>query len=185
MEFYGQIEEKSMGWVVRAQDKQNYYAMKFKVIEAGLRPIIAMVHYGVVNGKAGHKVETPLSVMVHNGRAIHVAVDVKGNHFTAAIDGERIDSWSDESAAQGGVGFFSEPGEKARLYWMKLSRNQDMLGRFCAYLSGGGRARQTAGIRAPGVPYGPGPVPTQLPVMALAAAGPFRIRKQRRSEWIY
>jgi hypothetical protein len=187
MEFYGEIEQKSMGWVVRAQDKKNYYAMKFTVIQPGLRPILAMVHYGVVNGKPGRKRETPLSVMVHNNRPIQVAVDVKGNNFTASIDGERVDSWTDEASAQGGVGFFSEPGEKARLYWMKLSRNQDMLGRFCAYLSGDSRsARQTAGIRVPGSPDdGPGPVSPTLPALALAASGPFHIRKNRRNErWI-
>ena len=64
-----------------------------------------------------------------------MAVDVQGNRFTASIDGERIDPGRDDTPAQGGVGFFSEPGENARLYWMKLSRNQDLLGRFCAYLS--------------------------------------------------
>src|SRR6185369_273291 len=66
LEFFGQIENKSMGWAVRAQDKQNYYAMKFSLIEGGLRPVIAMAHYPVVGGKRGHRVETPLSVMVHH-----------------------------------------------------------------------------------------------------------------------
>src|SRR6476620_7806896 len=100
--------------------------------------------------------------------------------------GERIESWSDDAGAQGGVGFFSEPGERARLYWMKLSRNQDMLGRFCAYLSGGGRAKQTAEIWAPGFPYDrPGPAGPQIPALALLAAGPIHIRRYRRSEgWI-
>jgi hypothetical protein len=185
MEFYGQIEEKSLGWVVRAQDKKNYYAMKFTVIEPGLRPIIAMEHYSVVNGKPGHRVRTPLSVMVHNNRPIQVAVDVRGNHFTASIDGERIESWSDEAAAAGGVGFFSDPGEKARLYWMKLSRNQDWVGRFCAYMSGG--SKQTAEMRAPEYPYHrPEPELPRLPALALAAAGPWKIRKTRRREaWMY
>src|SRR2546423_4953267 len=106
MEFYGQIEDKSIGWVVRAQDKKNFYAMKFTVIEPGLRPIIAMEHYGVTNGKMGHRVQTPLSVMVHNGRPMHVAVDVRGNRFNASIEGEPVDSWTDDTLAQGGVGFF-------------------------------------------------------------------------------
>ena len=70
LEFFGQIENKSMGWVVRARDKQNYYAMKFTVIESGLRPVIAMVHYPVVGGKKGQKMETPLSVMVHQQHAL-------------------------------------------------------------------------------------------------------------------
>jgi hypothetical protein len=171
MEFYGQIESKSMGWVVRAKDQKNYYAMKFTVVEAGLRPMIAMVHYGVTNGKQVHKVQTPLNVMVHNNQPYHVAVDVRGNRFSASIEGEPIETWTDETLAQGGVGFFSDAGEKARLYWMKLSRNQDWLGRFCAYLSDNGRSgQQTAELWGPEIPHDtPQPAHPRMPEMALAA----------------
>lgn len=191
MEFYGQIENKSMGWVVRAQDKKNYYAMKFKVIETGLRPMIAIVHYGVVNGKVGHKIETPLSVMIHNNQPYHVAVDVRGNRFTASIEGETVESWRDETLARGGVGFFAEAGEKARLYWMRLSRNQDWLGRVCAYMSGDGRAQQTAELWAPEIPHQkPEPVHPRGAELARAAAalddanrpGRAKAAKQPRSE---
>ena len=41
LEFFGQIESKSMDWAVRARDAKNYYAMKFKVAEPGIRPVIA------------------------------------------------------------------------------------------------------------------------------------------------
>jgi hypothetical protein len=170
MEFYGNIEEKSMGWVVRAQDKKNYYAMKFTVIEPGLRPIIAMVHYNVSNGKAGHKVETPLSVMVHNNEPYHVAVDVRGNHFTASIEGETVGAWTDDTLASGGVGFFSDAGERARLYWMKLSRNQDWLGRICAYVAGGAGNQQTAELWPPEIPSDPQPVRRENE-LAVAFAG--------------
>ena len=151
LEFYGQIEKKSMGWVVRAHDKQNYYAMKFTVVEPGLRPIIAMVHYPVVGGKKGHKIETPLSVMVHNNTPYHVTVDVKGNHFVASIEGEQVESWTDDAPASGAVGFFSEAGEAARLYWAKVSKNQDWLGRFCSYLAGDDN-RRTAELWNPALP---------------------------------
>jgi hypothetical protein len=137
LEFFAQIESKSMGWVVRARDPQNYYAMKFTVVEPGLRPIIAMVHYAVVGGKKGTKVEVPLSVMVHNDTPYHVAVVVKGNRVITSIEGQEVDRWIDDTLASGGVGFFSEAGERARLYWMKLAANNDFLGRICAYLSGG------------------------------------------------
>jgi len=70
LEFFGQIESKSMGWVVRASNLQNYYAMKFTVVEPGLRPTIAIVHYPVVGGKKGTRVEVPLSVMVQTTRHI-------------------------------------------------------------------------------------------------------------------
>ena len=137
LEFFGQIESNSMDWVVRARDLQNYYAMKFTVVEPGLRPIIAMVHYPVVGGKKGHKVEVPLSVMVHDNTPFHVAVEVKGDRMITSIEGQEVDRWTDDTLASGGVGFFSEPGERARLYWMKLVTNDDLLGRICAYLSGG------------------------------------------------
>ena len=137
LEFFAQIESKSMSWVVRARDMQNYYAMKFTVVDPGLRPIIAMVHYPVVGGKKGNRVEVPLSVMVHNDTPYHVAVEVKGNRVITSIEGQEVDRWVDDTLASGGVGFFSEPGERARLYWMKVVTNDDLLGRICAYLSGG------------------------------------------------
>ena len=61
MEFFGQIESKSIGWTVRATDAKNYHAMKLTVIEAGLRPFVALVQYNVVNGKSGHRTQTPLT----------------------------------------------------------------------------------------------------------------------------
>jgi hypothetical protein len=96
-----------------------------------------MVHYPVVGGKKGHKVEVPLSVMVHNNTPYHVSVEVEGNRVITSIEGQEVDRWVDDTLASGGVGFFSEPGERARLYWMKLAANDDFVGKICAYLSGG------------------------------------------------
>jgi hypothetical protein len=136
-EFFGQIEKKSLSWAVRAQNAQNYYAMKFTVVEPGLRPVIAMVHYPVLGGKKGRAVKMPLDVMVHNDVPFHVAVDVKGNRVVTSIEGQEVDSWTDDTLKAGGVGFFSDAGESARLYWIRVTKNQDWLGRVCAYLSGG------------------------------------------------
>jgi hypothetical protein len=193
LEFFAQIESKSMGWVVRARDPQNYYAMKFTVVEPGLRPIIAMVHYPVVGGKKGHKVEVPLSVMVHNDTAYHVAVEVSGNRVITSIEGQEVDRWTDDTLASGGVGFFSEPGERARLYWMKLAANDDLLGRICAYLSGGWEEgsettahwrRQESGADLP--QPRPGGAPLGRPeegVLAAAETSPHDFRNRRIQAW--
>jgi hypothetical protein len=193
LEFFGQIESKSMGWVVRARDLQNYYAMKFTVVEPGLRPIIAMVHYPVVGGKKGHKVETPLSVMVHDNTPYHVEVEVKGNRVITSIEGQEVDRWTDDTLASGGVGFFSEPGERARLYWMKLVTNDDLLGRICAYLSGGSEegSDTTARWRRMESPAGmPQPLPGGVPlgraedaVLAAAGTSPQDFRNRRIQLW--
>jgi len=91
----------------------------------------------VVAGKKARPVETPLSIMMHNNEPYHIAVDVKGNKVITSIEGQEVDSWTDDALKMGGVGFFSEVGESARLYWMRVSKNQDWLGKVCAYLASG------------------------------------------------
>jgi hypothetical protein len=181
LEFFGQIERKSMNWVVRARDSQNYYAMKVTMVQPGLRPVVAMAHYSVVNGKKTGYTETPLDIMVHNSRPMQVLVDVRGNHFTASVDGQEVGSWTDDAPATGGVGFFAEAGEKARLYWMRVSRNQDFLGRICAYVAGS-QSGQTAALW-PQDPYGSehrrGPDTPGQPAEALGIAAIVTLRRSR------
>ena len=154
LEFFGQIEDRGMGWAIRARDPRNYYAMKLKVLAAGLRPVLAMVYYPVVSGKPGHKVEVPLSVMIHANTPYRVAVKVSGNRLTASVEGQEVESWTDDVEPSGAVGFFTEPGERARLYWMKVFKNDDWLGRVCAFLSGNSAEEpaQTAWLNRPAAP---------------------------------
>jgi hypothetical protein len=163
LEFFGQIESKAIGWTVRASNTQNYYGMKFKVIEPGLRPVLAVVHYPVVGGTEGARVETPLNVMIHNRTPYHIAVEVKGNRVTTSIEGEEVDSWTDDSLKVGGVGFFSDAGESAHLYWMKITKNQDWLGRVCAYLSGNAGSTETGEMWRDDYAPAPSPRPSPRP----------------------
>jgi hypothetical protein len=127
----------------------------------------------VVGGKRGQRVETPLSMMIHNNEPYHVAVDVKGNRVVTSIEGQEVDSWSDDAIKVGGVGFFSEVGESARLYWMRVSKNQDWLGRVCAYLSSGSGS-DTADLWRGDFPQAPAqpsqPLPPPVTDVTLAAA---------------
>ena len=193
LEFFGQIDNKSLGWTVRSKDTRNYYAMKFSVVDPGLRPIIAMVHYPVVGGKKGKPVETPLNVMVHNNKPFQVAVDVRGNRMVTSIDGQEVDTWIDDTIPAGGVGFFADAGEKARLYWMKVSKNEDFLGRVCAYVSSklGDGSNASAEVWGPGFPVEaplPGsPMPAQSNEAAVAAAvlGFGRKRRNEAKVWMW
>ena len=134
MEFLTQIERKSVGWVFRAEDEQNYYGMKLAVTEPGPRPLVALIRYSVVDGKRETHGEQPLQVMMHNNRPYRVSVDVKGNQFLTSIEGQVVDSWSDDRLKSGGVGLFSEGSEKARVYWLKVTKNSDFLGKLCSIL---------------------------------------------------
>jgi hypothetical protein len=146
VDFFGQIENKSLSWVVRGKDARNYYAMELKLTRAGLRPVLAMVHYPVIDGVRGHTVEVPLSAMVHNDAPYHISVEVKGSHYTAFLEGEEIDSWSDDALLAGGVGFFSEAGARARIYWMRVSRNDDWFGWLCGQIAATAGAHDIAHV---------------------------------------
>jgi tetratricopeptide (TPR) repeat protein len=135
-EFMAQIESKSVDWVVRAHDADNYYALKFTVVQPGPRPLVAMVRYPVIDGNQGSRVLTPLRMMIHANTPYRVTVDVKGNHYRAYIEGQEADFWTEDRLKTGGVGFFSEAGERARVYWVKLESHGDILGRICGLLSG-------------------------------------------------
>jgi len=152
LEFFGQIENKGMSWSVRSKDPNNYHAMKVAVVEAGLRPFVALVHWDVINGKAGRQSRTPLNIMVHNNRPMQVAVNVEGNHLVTSIDGEEVDTFTNETLRAGGIGFFAEANERAHLYWVRVSRNDDFLGHVCAFLAGDDAVRATAELRAPEFP---------------------------------
>jgi len=181
LEFFAQIERQSMDWVVRARDTRNYYAMKVTMVKPGMRPMVAMAHYSVVDGKKVGYMETPLDIMVHNSRPMQVLVDVRGNHFTASVDGQPVGSWTDDAPATGGVGFFAEAGEKARLYWMRVSRNQDLLGRLCAYVAGSPSV-QTAWLWSQdpdGRPRRNGPDAPVEPAEALGMAAIVTLRRSR------
>ncbi|MCL5744081.1 MAG: hypothetical protein M1541_09160 [Acidobacteria bacterium] len=134
-EFLAQIEQKSVGWVFRARDPRNYYAMKFTVLRPGPLPVLAVVHYWVIEGRKGPVAEEPVTVTMHNNMPYSIAVRVSGSRFTTFVEGEQVDSWTDNQLTSGGVGFFSDPGERARLYWMAVTANDDLLGRICAFFA--------------------------------------------------
>src|SRR5260370_24384846 len=50
IEFQGQIETRSMGWVFRAADPNNYYAMKLAVVTPGRSRGLALINSLILKG---------------------------------------------------------------------------------------------------------------------------------------
>ncbi len=134
-EFLGEIDQKAMGWAFRAEDLNNYYAMKFVVVKPGPLPLVHMVRYAVINGKQGPSVDKPLPMTVRTDMLYRIQVNVQGDDFTILAQGQVVDFWSDHRLPHGGVGFFCNRGERARLRWVEVSHQYDALGRLCAYLA--------------------------------------------------
>lgn len=134
-EFLGEIDRKALSWAFRAKDLNNYYAMKFVVVKPGPLPLIHMVHYAVINGKEGRHIDKPLPLTARADMLYRIQVNVQGSDFTVMAQGQIVDFWSDGRIERGGVGFFCNRGERARLRWVEVSHQYDTLGRLCAYLA--------------------------------------------------
>jgi hypothetical protein len=134
-EFLGEIDQKAMGWAFRAQDLNNYYAMKFVVVKPGPLPLVHIVRYAVINGKEGPHVDKPLPMTVRTDMLYRIQVNARGSDFTILAQGQVVDFWTDSRLSHGGVGFFCNRGERARLRWVEVSHQYDALGRLCAYLA--------------------------------------------------
>jgi hypothetical protein len=82
LEFQGNIDLKSVGWVFRAADPDNYYAMKLMTVSSGLSPKVALFKYLVAGGKQTQVGRVPIDLTVQSDTVFAIRVDVRGPQFT-------------------------------------------------------------------------------------------------------
>jgi hypothetical protein len=133
VEILVQIEKEAAGWVYRVSDRKNYYAAKIRIVKPGPLPVLSLVRYPVTGGREGPRAAIPIRVPVQSARPYRVQLTVKGQDFSTSIEGQLVDFWHDDVHQSGGFGLFSDKSERARVYWMKLSHQDDFIGRVCAY----------------------------------------------------
>jgi hypothetical protein len=121
IEFQGQIDTKSLGWVFRAADPNNYYAMKLAMVSAGLTPKIALLKYIVVNGHETQVGRVPVEQAVRLDTLYSVRMDVRGPKFITYVQGQQTDIWTDDQLKTGGVGFLNEREERGRIKSVTVS----------------------------------------------------------------
>jgi hypothetical protein len=115
MEFQAQIETKAVGWVFRGLNPRNYYVAKLETIKPGLEPTVALVHFAVVDGQDENRVSVPLPMKLRVDTTYKIRFEAMGTHFSAWVQGQKIDEWTDNRFGSGGVGLFSEKDEHSAL----------------------------------------------------------------------
>ncbi len=115
LEFEASIDTKSVGWVFRAADPDNYYAMKLMLVSSGLAPKIALFKYLVANGKQTQVGRVPIQLPIQADTVFNVRVDVRGPQFTTYLQGQQVDSWTDDQLKTGGAGFLNERDERGKV----------------------------------------------------------------------
>jgi hypothetical protein len=115
LEFQGRIENKALGWVFRAKDPKNFYVMKLEIVKLVPRTTVMLSRFAVINGQEQPRVQVPLSMPVRLDTIYTVRLEAAGASFTTWIQDEKTDQWNDSRLREGGVGLYSEHGERATL----------------------------------------------------------------------
>jgi hypothetical protein len=148
VEFLGQIQQKSLSWVFRARDLNNYYAMKITIARPGPIPLGAIIRYTVVDGVAVDRVQLPLPLGIRNDTLYRVETSAQQDRFVTSIDGQVVDTFFDRHHPSGGVGLFSGSDEASRVLWVRVVERDDFLGRLCAYFASEPADHKTAFLPA-------------------------------------
>jgi len=115
IEFQASIDTKSIGWVFRAADPDNYYAMKLMAVSSGLSAKVALFKYLVISGRQTQVGRVPIDQTVQADTVFHVQTDVRGPQFSTYIQGRLVDVWTDDQLKAGGVGFLNEREERGKV----------------------------------------------------------------------
>lgn len=136
LEFVAEVEREGVGWLFRASDLRNYYEMKLRVVKRGPPLQFALERYAVTRGQLSSSYRVPVRMRLEEGRPYRVRMEVRGSGFRTFIENELVDIWSDDRLPGGGIGFFAESrNERARLYWVRLSLHNDLVGKLCALIA--------------------------------------------------
>ena len=129
------LDRQSMGWVFRSLDLNNYYAGRLVITRPGPVPTVSLERYAVIGGRKMKSQFIPVPI-THRGDTIFtISVDVAGNSFTTSVQGQIVDSFTDDKFKFGGVGLFSGRGEESRVFRVSLTHNNDTFGRLCALIA--------------------------------------------------
>lgn len=133
--FLAQIDRRSLNWVVRAADENNFHAIRIVITQPGPLPKAVIMRYPVVDGKRGRVTTLPLPLTVRADTLYKVRMEIRGDNFITYVQDQVVDSFTDGTHAEGGIGFFSPPGDRALLRWVSVMHQYDYLGRLCALLT--------------------------------------------------
>jgi hypothetical protein len=117
--FSGRIERQSLGWVFRAADASNYYAVKLEAAGPGNLP--AITHFAVVGGVEGPHVQRTVQVASNAYGSWKVKLEARGHTFTVRLQDRIVEEWDDTSLPSGGVGFLNEKEELGQAQSIRIS----------------------------------------------------------------
>ena len=119
IDFQGTIQERSLGWIVRATDTKNYYCLKLEMDRGGS---VKLVRFGVIDGREDAHTQVPLSLPPTTPAGFfRIRAEAKGPNITTYVNGKAVDVWVDQRLTRGAAGFSNERGERAVIKTVQVS----------------------------------------------------------------
>jgi len=112
MEFEGTIDDKALGWVIRAADAKNYYAMKLEIVTPGRDPVVVLKRFAVINGQDQDVIQVPLSSTSRLDTFYKIRVETLGDQFTVWVQDRKVDQWKDSRIGSGAIGLYNDRMER-------------------------------------------------------------------------
>ena len=130
LDFDAKIQNRAVGWIVRAPDTKNFY--EFKLFQGGTaaNPEYSLARYSMLDGVktlVAEGIEAP-SHLLRPDDFNRISVRVVGESVTTLINGWGVDHWRDGALERGGVGLIADAGESALVRKMTVSGNDDTWG---------------------------------------------------------
>src|SRR5260370_2488586 len=94
LQLRGDIQAKGLGFVFRATDLNNYYAVKLAIRNVGPMPSVYLVRYAVIGGRAGQKTETLLPMYLQSDSLYDVFITVRGADSPATTTRQLVNTSS-------------------------------------------------------------------------------------------
>jgi hypothetical protein len=130
MDFDFRISSGTLGWVVRAADKENYYGFKLTRKDSRGSENYQLRRYTVLGGEA---FPIPVEERSIPGSFLKagfntISVRLRRDRINTFVNGNGVDHWTDSHFDRGGVGFFASANDVAVLRQVSITGNEDVLG---------------------------------------------------------
>jgi hypothetical protein len=117
LEFRATVESKSLVLVYRAEDRDNYHAVRLRRAKPGA---LAVERFSVIRGRTEPATRLAAPVRNKSKAPLWITLEAAGPNFTLYADDVRVEQWTDVRLPRGGAGFSGEPGGRSRIYGMRL-----------------------------------------------------------------
>lgn len=121
MEFLAKVESGGIGWVFRAPDLDNYFHVRMVMAGSGGKAAWHLSRRAVIAGKAEAPVTVPIDINLRSRASFRLCMTAGGSEFSVAVEGKDVAHWSDARLSEGAIGFLADPGDRTRLYWVKVA----------------------------------------------------------------